>query len=64
MIAESRNNSFGHGGGDYGMPDSLYQALEGNATAATSLEGSVESHLIALAAEKSRKQGTPIKIHE
>ena len=64
MIAESRNNSFGHGGGDYGMLDSLYQALEGNATAATSLEGSVESHLIALAAEKSRKQGAPIKIHE
>ena len=29
----------------------------------TSLEASIESHLIAIAAEKSRKTGLPVDIH-
>lgn len=64
IVSESIDDSFGHGGGDYMMLKDLYDVLEGNARPETSLEKSVESHLIALAAEKSRKTGLPVKVHE
>lgn len=46
-----------HGGGDKGLVDALYDALIGEASDKTSLEESAESHLIAIAAEKSRMLG-------
>ena len=56
-------SSFGHGGGDYGLIHSFYNVLTGKGTAETSLEKSVESHFMALAAEQSRKSGRAINIH-
>ncbi len=48
----------GHGGGDYGIIEALYAALNGNnAAGVTTLEQSIESHLMALRAEQSRLAG-------
>ena len=55
----------GHGGGDRGLILSFLDYMEGKPTDSTitTLETSVESHLIALAAEESRlKDGIPILI--
>ena len=57
-------SSFGHGGGDYGLIRAFYEVLTGSAQADTALERSVESHLIALAAEQSRKSGRVVALHE
>ena len=48
---------FGHGGGDHGIVNALYDILTGNATASSSLEASIESHLMGICAEESRKNG-------
>ena len=53
---------FGHGGGDYFLCKQLYDMIKGGAKANTTLTASVESHLMALAAEESRKTGKPVKI--
>ncbi len=47
----------GHGGGDYGMITKAYEIFTGAADPATSLEASVESHLMGIAAEESRLAG-------
>ena len=48
----------GHGGGDHRMIDQLYKLMtDSNATADTSIDNSLESHYIALAAEESRLNG-------
>lgn len=49
----------GHGGGDQGLIDALYDALtgQGNECDETSLENSVESHYIAFAADSSAEKG-------
>ncbi|MBQ2712324.1 MAG: Gfo/Idh/MocA family oxidoreductase [Clostridia bacterium] len=56
-ITDLTDNLKGHGGGDYGMIDSLYLVLCGENAADTSIANSVESHLMAIAAEESRLQG-------
>ena len=54
-----------HGGGDYGLINSLYDILTGKNTEETSLERSAESHFIGIAAELSRKsKGKLINVHE
>ena len=57
IIAEDARDSFGHGGGDSGVINAFYLSLIGEAESGTSLENSVESHLLALASEQSRKTG-------
>ncbi len=54
----------GHGGGDRGLVLALLDYMEGKESKTiTTLETSVESHLVALAAEESRqKNGMPIEI--
>lgn len=47
----------GHGGGDAGLCNMLYEVLSGGGTEGTSLAASIESHLMAFAAEDSRKMG-------
>ena len=48
----------GHGGGDDGIVNALYAALSGEKSEAdTSLETSIESHIMAIAAEDSRLNG-------
>ena len=56
-IADLMEKGYGHGGGDNGIVNALYEILSGDATAATSLEASVESHLMGIRAEESRLQG-------
>ena len=58
------NDTFGHGGGDLMMVGDLYDALCGKGTVGTSLDKSIESHLMALAAEKSRKSGEVCRVHK
>lgn len=48
---------YGHGGGDYGLISALSDFLDGNGDANTSLEKSIESHLMGICAEESRLQG-------
>lgn len=53
-----------HGGGDLGLVLELYDVLCGNSSEKTSLEHSVQSHLIGIAAEESRKSGGAlVKVH-
>ncbi|MBQ8685668.1 MAG: Gfo/Idh/MocA family oxidoreductase [Clostridia bacterium] len=56
-IDELVENGYGHGGGDKRLIDSLYDMLEGRTASETSLQASVESHLIGICAEESRKKG-------
>lgn len=53
----SNDNGYSHGGGDRLLIEALYDVLEGKATSATSLESSIESHLMGICAEESRLQG-------
>lgn len=53
-----------HGGGDVGIINSFYRLLCGEKMNGTSLENSVESHLMALKAEESRlENGKLMKVH-
>ena len=55
----SHSDILGHGGGDQGLVDALYDALtgQGGECYETSLDNSVESHYIAFAADRSAKKG-------
>ena len=50
----------GHGGGDMGIIESFVQAVRGGAPAMTTARESLESHLLAFAAEESRHNHTVI----
>jgi hypothetical protein len=54
----------GHGGGDDGLMDSFIKAVQHNdpSLIASSLEVSVESHLMAFEAERSRREGRIIRL--
>ncbi len=56
-------DSMGHGGGDSRLINTLYDIIDGGAEASTTLEKSVESHLMAFAAERSRHSGQVVKVH-
>ena len=63
-IADLMEKGYGHGGGDNGIINALYDILCGNTAAATALDASVESHLMGIRAEQSRLQGgTLLKVH-
>ena len=54
----AETDQFGHGGGDYILVKELIDLLEGNAGfASTSINDSIESHVVALAVEESRVRG-------
>ena len=57
-------DDFGHGGGDLMLVRDFYKALTGEEKIVTTLESSVESHLMALAAEKSRRSGEVCRVHK
>ena len=65
VISKLTDDLSGHGGGDHRMIDALYELLNGKVSNAhTSLDRSIESHLMAIGAEKSRlNDGERIKIH-
>lgn len=51
------HQDYAHGGGDARMINALYDMISGNRALTTSLEGSIESHLIGIKAEQSRLMG-------
>lgn len=54
----------GHGGGDIALVRALYDALNKDGSLSTTLESSIESHLMCFAAEESRlHDGKKIKLH-
>lgn len=62
-ISAMSDEGWGHGGGDAGLVNDLYDILTGVKTEYTSLKESVESHLIGIAAEKSRlNNGETVKL--
>ncbi len=63
-LLDDAEDEFNHGGGDAKLMASLYEVINGGAEASTTLEKSVESHLIALAAEESRKSGKVVFLHQ
>ncbi len=63
IIQSSSKDEFGHGGGDEMLVKDFYKALTEDGDAETTLAKSIESHLMALASEKSRKTGEKIKVH-
>lgn len=54
------NVSRGHGGGDAGVMRAFVSALTDNQSPATSAAESLDSHLLAFAAEESRVSGQPV----
>ena len=55
---KDENISSAHGGGDLGLVSDLIDLINGKlSTSVTSIDESVESHLVCLAAEKSRASG-------
>lgn len=63
-LKELNEGGYGHGGGDSGIIDNLYKILCGETVNATSLEASVESHLMGICAEESRvNNGKLVYIH-
>lgn len=54
----------GHGGGDFGIMRSFVQAMHGDAVALTTARESLESHLLAFAAEESRLSGMPVDMQQ
>ena len=56
-ITKLTDDLSGHGGGDNCMLSEMFDALENHGGMSSSIEHSIASHLIAFAAEKSRKLG-------
>ena len=64
IVQSDLRDEFGHGGGDEMLVRDFYNALVGSGDAQTTLEKSIESHLMALAAEKKRKNGEKVEVHK
>jgi predicted dehydrogenase len=60
----SEDANSGHGGGDAGIMADFVRVLRGEAEPLTSARVSLESHLLAFAAEEARVQGTMIQMNE
>lgn len=63
IIQSASRDDFGHGGGDELLVRDFYKALTSAEDAQTTLEKSIESHLMALAAERSRKEDRKVYVH-
>lgn len=64
-VSELGDSLVGHGGGDVGLIQSLYDILTGVKTEYTTLSESVESHLMGICAEESRLNGgVLVKVHQ
>ena len=64
LVRDLGEDAFGHGGGDKKIIDALYDSLVCDKEAETNLEQSAESHFMALAAEKSRKEKTVVYLKD
>ena len=54
----------GHSGGDYGLINAFISAIMGREEAGSTVKESLESHMLAFAAEKSRVEGRTIDMDE
>ena len=64
-ITDENGLGYTHGGGDAGMIKALYDMISGQSTLETSIDASIESHLIAIKAEESRLAGGKmLLVHE
>ena len=64
-ISDLNEGGYGHGGGDDGLINALYYMLTDKADKRTSLEASIESHLMGICAEESRLDGGKVvMVHE
>ena len=54
----------GHGGGDFGLMRQFVQTMRGDAPPLTSARHSLESHLMAFAAEEARLEGKVVNMQE
>jgi predicted dehydrogenase len=54
----------GHGGGDFGLVRSFVRAMQGERGAFSDARDSLESHLMAFAAEEARLKGTVVDMGE
>ena len=63
IMKDTFREDFGHGGGDIMLVRDFYNSLIGQGEAGTTLDRSIESHLMAIAAEKSRVIGNVWKVH-
>ena len=62
---QGKHLDYAHGGGDARMINALYDMVAGSQSLVTSLEHSVESHLIGIKAEESRKLGgAMLSVHD
>ena len=63
---DSTEGTSGHGGGDVGIVESLYDYVANDivTTQLSTIDISVKNHIIAFAAEKSRVEGTVVDIKE
>lgn len=63
---DSKEGTSGHGGGDVGIVESLYDYVANDivTTQLSTIDISVKNHIIAFAAEKSRVEGTVVDIKE
>ena len=64
IMKDAFREDFGHGGGDVMLVKDFYKALAGEVGLGTTLEKSIESHLMAIAAEKSRVSGKAVWVHQ
>jgi len=62
--AQKEFNNSGHGGGDHGLMQNFVQAVSQNnpALLTSTIEASIESHLMGFMAEESRKNGRSMEI--
>ena len=64
-LSAELTSGYGHGGGDFYIINELYDILIGNGKQGTSLEASIESHLMGICAEESRlNNGKLIYVHK
>ena len=59
---EEGSRGSGHGGGDYGILDDFLNILRTGGESRTSAQGSLQSHLICFAAERSRKEHIVVEL--
>ena len=64
IMKDAFREDFGHGGGDIMLVKDFHNALLGECELGTSLDRSVESHLMAITAEKSRISGKVCKMRD
>lgn len=62
LLGATARSWSGHGGGDYGVMAAFVRAVRGQESSPTSARASLESHLMAFAAEEARTSGETVEL--